>query len=245
MTVLSKGTIVPNTEKCTVWAMRVFDQWRKERNALSDNVEKCPTNLLEKADPVKVNHWLSYFVVEARREDGKPYPATTLYQLLAGLLRYARSKNKECPNFLDKKDTCFAELTGTCESVTRQLCEQGVGANVKHAEIITPEEEEQLWNSGVVGIYCRRALVRAVFYYVGKAFCLHGGTEQRSLKPSQFVREYSPDRYTYTENGSKNHRGGFGTLNNSNKVVTVYSTDGNPLQEFDALVAKLPPSSDY
>ena len=43
MTVLSKGPIVPNTEKCTVWATRMFDQWRKERNALSDNVEKCPT----------------------------------------------------------------------------------------------------------------------------------------------------------------------------------------------------------
>ena len=96
------------------------------KGELSDNVEKCPTNLLEKAGPVNLNHWLSYFVVEARREDSKPYPATTLYQLLAGLLRYARSKNKECPNFLDK-DTRFAELTGTCESVVRQLCEQGVG----------------------------------------------------------------------------------------------------------------------
>ena len=27
MTVLSKGPVVPNTEKCTVWATRVFDQW--------------------------------------------------------------------------------------------------------------------------------------------------------------------------------------------------------------------------
>ena len=133
-----------------------------------------------------MNHWLSYFIAEARREDGKSYPATTLYQLLAGLLRYAHSKNKECPNFLDK-DTCFAELTGTCESVARQLREQGVSANVKHAEIITPEEEQQLWNSGVVGIYCPRALVHAIFYYVGKAFHLCGGTEQQSLKQSQFV----------------------------------------------------------
>ena len=99
ITVLSKGPIVPNTEKCTIWATRVFDQWSKERNALSKNVEKCPTTLLESPDPVKLNYWLSYFIVEARQEDGKPYPATSLYQLLAGLLRYARSKNKECPNF--------------------------------------------------------------------------------------------------------------------------------------------------
>ena len=138
------------------------------------------------------------------------------------MLRYTRSKNKECPKFLDK-DTCFTELTDTCESVARQLREQGVSANVKHAEIITPEEE-LLLNSGVMGVHSPRALVRAVFYFVGKAFCLRGGTEQRCLKPSQFVREYNSDRYTYTEKGSKNHRGGFGILHKSNKVVTVYST---------------------
>ena len=118
----------------------MFDQWRKERNALSNNVEKCPTNLLENPDPVKLNYWFSYFVVEARQEDGKPYPATSLYQLLARLLRHTCSKNKECPDFLDK-DKRFTELTGTCKSVARQLHEQGVGTHVKHAEIITPEEE--------------------------------------------------------------------------------------------------------
>ena len=78
-------------------------------------------------------------------------------------------------------------------------------------------------NKGVIGIFAPKPLVRAVFYYVGKAFCLRG-MEQRSLKPSQFVRGYNPDRYTFTQNGSKNHQGGFGTLNDSNKAVTIYST---------------------
>ena len=78
--------------------------------------------------------------------------------------------------------------------------------------MITPEEEEQLWNSGAMGIFNPKVLLRAVFFCVGKAFCLRGGAQQRSLKPSQFVHGYDPDRYTYTENGSKNHKGGFGTL---------------------------------
>ena len=95
-------------------------------------------------------------------------------------------------------------------------------------------------------------MLRAVFFYVGKAFCLRGGAEQRSLKPSQFVREYNPDRYTYTENGSKNHKGAFGTLHNSNKVVTVYATagtDGDILRDvvfsLDKYLEKfpVPPSS--
>ena len=99
-----------------------------------------------------------------------------------------------------------------------------VSAPLKHAAIVTPEEEDMLLEKGVMGVFAPKPLVQAVFFYVGKAFCLRGGAEQRSLKPSQFVRGYEPDRYTFTQNGSKNHQGGFGTLSDSNKVVTVYST---------------------
>ena len=81
----------------------MFKDWRKHRNSLSGE-EKCPDDLLEK--PV-ADYWLSRFVVEVRCSDGEPYPASMLYQLLAGLLRYARSKTKDCPNFMDKKDALF------------------------------------------------------------------------------------------------------------------------------------------
>ena len=251
METLGKGPSVPNTEKSTTWAVRVFEEWRKQRNT-KEAEEKCPDNLLEKPVAHDLNYWLARFVVEARRSDGQPYPASTIYLLLAGLLRYARSKTRDCPNFMDKKDGRFYELSGTCESVARKLRVQGVGANVKHAQVVTPEEEDQLWNSGTIGIFNPKVLLRAVFFYVGKAFCLRGGAEQRSLKPSQFVREYNPDRYTYTENGSKNHKGGFGTLHNSNKVVTVYATagtDGDILRDVVFLLDKylekfpVPPSS--
>ena len=191
--------------------------------------------MLEKPEAEKLNFWLSRLVVEARRKDGEPYPVRTLYLLLAGLLRYGRSKSKLCPNLKDKSDCRFSELSGVCESVSRQLHKDGVGASVKHAAIITPEEEDLLLDKGVMGIYAPKPLVRAVFFYVGKAFCLLGGAEQRALKPSQFKCGYNPDRYTYMENGSKNHRGGFGSLHDSNKVVTVYSTlvvnSGDPLRD--------------
>ena len=219
---LEKGPVAPNTHKSTMWAVRTIDAWRDERNANSEMGEKCPLDLFEKPDAEKLNRWLSRFVVEARRQDGEPYPTRSLYLLLSGLLRHGRSKSKTFPNFLDKKDPRFSELSGVCGSVAKQLCKDGVGASIKHAPIITPEE--LLLNKGVIGIFAPKPLVRAVFYYVGKAFCLRGGMEQRSLKPSQFVRGYNPDRYTFTQNGSKNHQGGFGTLNDSNKVVTIYST---------------------
>ena len=159
MTNLEKGPVVPNTEKSTAWALRTFNDWRNERNKQSATGDICPLDLLEKPEAEKLNFWLSRFVVEARRKDGEPYPARTLYLLLAGLLRYGRSKSKLCPNFfMDKSDCRFSKLSGVCESVSRQLRKDGVGASIKHAAIITPEEEDLLLDKGVMGIYAPKLL---------------------------------------------------------------------------------------
>ena len=110
MTDLEKGPVVPNTEKSTAWALRTFNDRRNERNKQSATGDICPLGLLEKPEAEKLNFWLSRFVVEVRRKDGEPYPAHTLYLLLAGLLRYGQSKSKLCPNFMDKSDCGFSEF---------------------------------------------------------------------------------------------------------------------------------------
>ena len=129
---------------------------------------------------------------------------------------------------MDRQNAAFAELQGTCDRLSRELRQAGIGAAVKHAAVISATEEEQLWSSGAIGIYSPKALVRCVFYYVGKAFCIRGGQEQRDLKPSQFLREYNPDRYTYEENGSKNHTGHFSSSGNHNKDYLYAQTDNPP-----------------
>ena len=77
----------------------------------------------------------------------------------------------------------------------------GVGAEVKHTSLISTEEENELWEKGVLGIDTPEALLNAVFYLNGKYFCLRGGKEHRSLKISQVVRHDNPVHYVYTENG--------------------------------------------
>ncbi len=103
----------------------------------------CLPDLFKVGPANQLNHWLSRFVVEARRADGGPYPSSTLYQLFAGLLRHARCKRRDCLNFL-KSNSRFKELRGACDSVPRQLRESGVGADVKHAAVISSSEEQQL-----------------------------------------------------------------------------------------------------
>ena len=87
---ICKGFVPKNTEKATNWAVRVFEQWRVERNrATSDDGEMCPSNLLQYPVQVSLNYWLSRFVVDARREDGQPYPPTSV---------------SNCPNYMNRKD---------------------------------------------------------------------------------------------------------------------------------------------
>ena len=82
----------------------------------------------------------------------------------------------------------------------RQLRVEGVGTV---ASLISKEEENALWDNGVLGDDTPERLLNAVFYYNGKNLRLRGGTEHRSLKLSQITRSKDPDKYTYTENGSK------------------------------------------
>jgi hypothetical protein len=198
--------------------MRVFVMWRDERNKRSS--EQCPENLLMEPTAEQLNYWLSRFVVEVRHEDGKPY----LLASISGLYRFSKSScptGTVCPNFMDRKDPLFRDLTGAMQVRYRELRTEGVGAVVKHAAIVTPEEENQLWNSKVLGVHSPVALVRAVFFYVGKTFCIRGGEEQRRLKCSQFQRSYNPDCYTYIENGSKNRSGV--NVREENKVAPVFA----------------------
>ena len=77
------------TTKSISWAVRVFRSWCDERNKRVE--EQCPETLLEEPTVDNLNYWLSRFVVEVSREDGKPYPPTSINNILAGLYRYAKS----------------------------------------------------------------------------------------------------------------------------------------------------------
>ena len=243
---LAKGFVPKNTGKCTTWAINNFSDWCKERNARFPDQEQCPEDLLTKLpyDSRQLCHWLCRFVAETRQKNGAKYPATTLYQLLCGVNRFMRSVDAHAPNVIDQKNPDFKELHCTMDSIFRSLRVEGVGVQVKHASVITREEENLLWEQGVLNLNTPLGLLRAVFYSNGKAFCLRGGKEHRNLKISQFVRQSDPDRYIYTENGSKNQSGGFTDLRIENKVVPIYATSEAGIRchvkQLDLYLSKLP-----
>ena len=201
--------------------------------------------MLGKANTDELNKWLSFFFLETRNQKGEKYPPKTLYQLMCGLLRYARLQiDPNYPNFLDVKNTSFRPLQNTMDNVFKQLRKEGIGAEKKRAEVVTKEDEERLWSTQTIGIHDPQALFRAVFYYNGKNFCLRGGLEHRNLRLSQLVRVHDPDGYIYTEYASKNRTGGYLQLDVPNKTVPIYSTPsaGNRCHVFllDTYISKLP-----
>ena len=96
-------------------------------------------------------------------------------------------------------------------------------------------------------------LLRAVFFYNGKNFCLRGGQEQRNLKLSQIHKETGTvdgrqlSLYVYCEFGSKNRQGGLSSLNLQNKVVHQYkNTTGSGVchvKILDKYLQVLPPEA--
>ncbi len=122
--------------------------------------EQCP-DLLQRPIDTSLNCWLSRFVTEARREDGQAYPPSTNSGLLAGLHCNCKQYDR---NFMNRKDSKFRELTGALQVRYRELCELGVGTVVKHTAVVTPDEENALWESKVIGDHDPLALQRAVFF---------------------------------------------------------------------------------
>ena len=178
---------------------------------------------------------------------GEFYPPSSIYQLLTSLLCVMRASNPKSPNFLDKKNPAFKQLHGTLDVHFRRLHETGIGRRVKHAEVISKEEEDRLWRQNCMGAAAPRGLLNAVFYLNGKNFCLRGGEEHRNVKLSQLQRLSQPDRWIYHENCSKNRAGTFKQLHLASKEVPTHCTCNLSAERchvhlLDLYIAKMPSS---
>jgi hypothetical protein len=155
-----------------------------------------------------------------------------------------RVNNPDYPNFLDKEDITFHTFHVTLDNLFKSLRSEGIGSSSSSTEGITSEEEEILWKFGIIGIDNPKALLRAVFFYCGKCFCLRGGQEHRNLSLSQLERLFEPDRYLYREHSSKNKQGGLKQLSMEHKVVTIVANRSVgsccPVFLIDLYISKLP-----
>ena len=113
-----------------------------------------------------LNKWLSAYIVETRKVNGDPYPPATLQSLLSGLLRHMRNIDESrAPNILASDNPAFKELHYTMDSLYKQLGSDGVGSEKNSAQPFTKEDENILWEQGVLGAQSPASLLRAVFFF--------------------------------------------------------------------------------
>ena len=218
---LSKPSVPKNTATVTRWAVKNITEWFHDYNQRNKE-SPCPEEFLSATcSPPILNQWLRVFTTETRAKNGENYPPKTLYALLTGFLRHMRGQNPSYPNFLARKDPMFSEFTALLDNLFKSLRASGVGANSKHTEPITTSDEDLLWETETLNIDTPLGLLRYVFFYNGKCFCLRGCQEHRDLQLSQLERSKNPDKYVYSENSSKNRKGGLSELRLEHKSVTI------------------------
>ena len=96
------GVVPTNTKLSNEWAMRNLNAWMKNRNKVAPD-NPVPADLLSCGDASVLCKWLCCYVQETKKENGLPYPATTLRSLLAAIQRVLHS-NKVPLNIFDKSD---------------------------------------------------------------------------------------------------------------------------------------------
>ena len=76
---------------------------------------------------------------------------------------------------MDEKNPAFNQFYNVLDSRMKELSAQGVGIEVKQAEEITVDEENQLWESGVINFDTAQGLSYGVFFIiVNFSDCEHG-----------------------------------------------------------------------
>ena len=75
-----QNRIPTKTKEDTKYCYKLWESWREYRQSCSAQTIPC----LQDMTPTELNHWLSRFVVEARKTDGTEYPPNTLHHIVAG-----------------------------------------------------------------------------------------------------------------------------------------------------------------
>ena len=114
-----------------------FNTWATNRLSLGHPVPEC---LLESHNAKLLCKYLSLYIMETRREDGKPYPLI-LFVLLSGINRILQA-NKAPFSVLDKSNPDFRDPIKTLDTMSSKLHREGVGVVKESAPVITSEHKD-------------------------------------------------------------------------------------------------------
>ena len=225
---VKENAVPKNTARNTTWAVKVWKDWSAHRQQSFPGVfSEWPVHLYIANDHI-LDYWLSKFVIEVRNSCGNVYPPNTLYSVCCGLQRYIKDHRPQINIF---KDACFSGFIKTLDSEMKRLRSVGLGVTRKQAEPLTVDEENSLWEQGLLGDSTPQTLIDSLLFLCGINFALRSGQEHRSLQVTQIELVVPPNvapYVIYTENYSKNNAGGLSHRKVKPKQVVHHANEENP-----------------
>ena len=177
----TNAAVPKKTQQDTRWCVGIWNEWCEQRPTSSS--EPTPVKLCEDSSKISISmlsRGLPLFILEARKLNGERYPPDTLHHIICGIFRFVRlNGNPEVDFFKDKQ---FAQARSVLDSEMKRLKAHGIGSIKRKAEPLTVEEEEILWNKGILGDHSPQALLNTVFFQNGVNFALRSGSEHRALR---------------------------------------------------------------
>ena len=172
-----------------------------------------------------------------RKKDGSEFPPNTLHHIVCGIMRHLRDKSPSLDFFTE---TDFTQLKKTLDAEMKRLQSLGLGSQRRQAEPLTTEDEEMLWEKGLLGDATPQTLLDTMVFCNGLYFALRSGREHRQLKmnPCQIELVEPCDDRPYTEDISKNRPGGIKGRKIKPKVVYHHANIANPERCFVRLFKK-------
>ena len=170
---LSGKKFALNTERKILWAVVLFWDWKTER--MRDL--ECPTEILwcsledKSLSKSHLCRTLCSFVNEVQRKDNKEYPGKTLYDLVLCVQFYLEQKGIFWKLIDDQE---FVRLKFTLDNLMKKRCAERLGGTMS-SDPISFEQEEVLWEKGILGEQTPDQLRNTVLYLLGISFALRGG----------------------------------------------------------------------
>lgn len=224
-----------SAKKKQAWAVGTYSSWVIYRNNFSRHKAKEPPILkeLKDQDDNELDYSLSRFAAEARKQDGKMYPGKTLYELIISIQSYLRHECKKSVTLIDVSGKTFPHLNAALNNEMKEATSAGVGVETKQADVVSMNQEELLWEKGILGSDSPETLRDTLLWIFGLHFGLRAGQEHRSLrmKNSQIsakVDETGKSYLQYVQDVSKTNSGGLAHRNVKRKVCRAYENLEQP-----------------
>ena len=225
---LSHKTFSPETMKKIHWVTKMYREWRNYRNSTASlqNIS-CDLDEIDTISKERLVFAMCRFISEVKKVDGSEFPGKTLYDIVVCVQFHLDTLGLSWKLL---NNDIMKDIHFTLDNLMKQRASEGVGNDVKKAQILSDFDEEWLWNIAILEVHNPEVLLNTVLFVISKGCALRAGVEHRVLRspPFQSQFEFLHDSsgsifIRYSEDlGLKTNKGGLKHRKVDPKVVDIF-----------------------